>query len=93
MCRHIIFGAYIQLGDADSAVNVLKQTTKVRSCHVTNAFKDEARAELIKQVVEKYKAETTNFQITEYAQRVLENPTADRLPIFPVDEQGEQSEE
>lgn len=87
-----MFGAYIHLGDVDSAVNVLKQTAKVRLSHVTNAFKDEARAELIKQAVEKYKAEATNFQISDLAQSALENLTADRPPMFPVEEQGESEE-
>lgn len=92
MRRSIIFGAYIQLGDVDAAVNALKLTAKVRVSHLATAFKDEARAELVKQAVEKYKAEATNFQITETAQKMLENPSADLPPTFPVEE-TEQSEE
>jgi hypothetical protein len=90
--KHIVFGAYIQLGDVDAAVNELKQTAKVRVTHLATAFKDEARAELIKQAVEKYKAEGGNFQITEAAQKKLENLTADLPPTVPIEEQ-EQSEE
>jgi len=87
----IVFGAYIQLGDIDNAVNTLKQNAKVRVTHLATAFKDEARAELIKQAVEKYKAEASNFQITETAQKMLENLTAGVAPLFPIEE--EHSEE
>jgi hypothetical protein len=82
-----LFGAYVQLGDVDNAVKILKECGRVSAAHLMTAFKDEARAETIKQVVEQFKTEVPNAEFSESAKLALEDLLGDRTPTFPTEEQ------